>query len=346
MNYTESFLLFFLYTQIFLFNYPYPFLHSSNKITLSSQSPCIPSLTYSTPIYTVTYIQPNITSIHKLLSYLVLSYTLSTSHHAPPHIPYIFFPPLYVLSTCLHHQSHTLFQPKTKYSKDHCLTMSLDPTTFLIFLQIHHIHTPFIKSLYINYNSKLTTPYYSIPTHQAFNNNTFPTLTFSYPYPLPTPTHYLNSLPNLQYIYHIHLLSQTITYPLSSASFTLTYHKIFISFLKTLTQKYLVIYLTTNYLIHPYTTKCPNNHPPIKLSLSLTLFLSYQFLISPSLNMTYHALHHFYDILIQPYSLTFLYKKPHYIVPKCLFLLLGGDIESNPGPINHLLRNHPNDLKQ
>jgi hypothetical protein len=38
-------------------------------------------------------------------------------------------------------------------------------------------------------------------------------------------------------------------------------------------------------------------------------------------------------------------KKIYYIVPTCLFLTLGGDIELNPGPIRNILRNHPQDHK-
>ena len=52
-----------------------------------------------------------------------------------------------------------------------------------------------------------------------------------------------------------------------------------------------------------------------------------------------------------PHHYTTLYlsilssKQIQYIVPSSLFLLLGGDIERNPGPVNYLLQNHPNDHK-
>ena len=60
-----------------------------------------------------------------------------------------------------------------------------------------------------------------------------------------------------------------------------------------------------------------------------------------------------YPNLRRPYkhktSNTFLYFtlaiKSYYIVPTCLFLTLGGDIELNPRPLRNILRNHPQDHK-
>ena len=61
--------------------------------------------------------------------------------------------------------------------------------------------------------------------------------------------------------------------------------------------------------------------------------------------MTYYILHPSCNLSTLHYFRLTSHKTPHYIVSPRLFLLLGGDIKPNPGPIHHLIRNHPNDHK-
>jgi hypothetical protein len=214
--------------------------------------------------------------------------------------------------------------------------------------QIPSPHTPpfqYLRTPSILHN----TPYH----HHSLSNklSNLPIISYSY-HPLP-PNHYPYISSNPQYIYPINPLIQTLIYQLPSISFTLIYYKLTLSSLSTihriLTLKNLIFYPITKYSLHAHYDTHLTNHIPIKKSY-YTLLLSSS---HPSNHLIlylpcklYHTPHHSNTSSNKKYFSNSSYIKPHYLVPTSLFLLLGGDIEMNPGPINHLIRNYPPDHKQ
>jgi hypothetical protein len=218
------------------------------------------------------------------------------------------------------------------------LTLTIPP--FIPF-QIPSPNTPSFKYLHIT-NSSHHTSCYHINTHHSFGTKLLTLPIFSYPYHPFIPSHCPYIPSNHQYIYPTSPLIQTLTYQLLSISFTLIYYKLFISspsiIHRTLTLKYLILYLATNYPIHPhYAIHSKASYHTLPLLLSLPT----NHLILPPPCVLYHTLHHSHATSNKKYFPIPSHTKPHSIVSTCLFLLLGGDIEINPSPINHLLRNHP-----
>jgi hypothetical protein len=331
---------------LYFSTYPHNFVQKPNMYTLSPHPFHIPTTNYPAPFITYKYIHTSLIPICLPLPTLYLPKPFPNIHYQPPSMLSTYYP----LNTNLTYPLHTPFSPMIIHSQDSLftilLTSTIPPSTPFQF--------PSTKTSFFHYLNITSSPYnapsYHTHTQHSFLITKFPTLPFlTHPYHQLTPSHYPYISSNHQYIYPSCPFIRIIIYQLVYIPSILIYYKLFLTspytLHRTLTPKYLILYPATNYPLHLYYAICSNNHTPYH-TLPLMLYLLPNYLTLSLLCVLYHTLHHFHAPSPQQYFPIPSLIKPHYIVSTLLFLLLGGDIETNPGPIIHLLRNHPNDHKQ
>ena len=112
-----------------------------------------------------------------------------------------------------------------------------------------------------------------------------------------------------------------------------------------LTPPFHTSYLTIPCNIHYYLLTLSHWHPPFWIPLPLPhLHFLFFYLLSQN-PKSYHTLpfsSHTSKTYYPPLPPIII---PPYLVSTLLFILLSGDIETNPGPIPHFLQHHPNDHK-